>query len=139
MLAGRGSRPVRKPCPQTRPRDVRDLAQHTFQILFDLVVPKTQHTEASCVQPEGATRIERRPQRVLAPIEELSANAKQAVVVTSEPPREVYDSDPERVQEFQTQIGKMKKYNITVKQVKVPPVPSEAEDSLPDDPGQPPT
>ncbi len=71
------------------------------------------------------TKIGKRDAHTFAPIEHLSVNAKQAVVVTCEPPRQVYDSDPERVQEFENQIRKMEKYNIRVVQVKVPSTESE--------------
>lgn len=66
------------------------------------------------------TKIGRRDAQTFAPIEQLGVNAKQAVVVTCEPPRQVYDTFPERVQEFENQIRKMEKYNIKVVQVKVP-------------------
>ncbi len=68
------------------------------------------------------TKIGKRDAQTFAPIEQLGVNAKMAVVVTCEPPREVYDSDPDRVQEFENQIRKMEKYNIKVVQVKVPPM-----------------
>ena len=66
------------------------------------------------------TKIGKRDAHTFAPIDQLGVNAKQAVVVTCEPPRSVYDADPERAKEFENQIKKMEKYNIKVVQVKVP-------------------
>jgi DeoR/GlpR family transcriptional regulator of sugar metabolism len=65
------------------------------------------------------TKIGKRDAHTFAPVEQLVVNAKKAVVVTCEPPREVYDKDPERVQEFENQIRKMEKYNIEVVKVAV--------------------
>ena len=66
------------------------------------------------------TKIGKRDAHTFAPIEQLGVNAKRAVVVTCEPPRSIYDEDPERAREFENQIKKMEKYNIKVVQVKVP-------------------
>lgn len=66
------------------------------------------------------TKIGKRDAHTFAPIEMLCVNAKRAVVVTSEPPRHVFDTDRDRVEEFINQIRKMERYNIEVVQVKVP-------------------
>jgi len=66
------------------------------------------------------TKIGKRDAHSFGPVEQLHTNAKLAVVVTSEPPRSVYDNDPEKVQELENQIRKMEKYNIVVDRVKVP-------------------
>jgi DeoR/GlpR family transcriptional regulator of sugar metabolism len=82
------------------------------------------------------TKIGKRDAHTFAPIEQLGVNAKQAVVVTCEPPREVYDSAPERVQEFENQIRMMQKYNIEVVKVSVSPSPPEEAPAAGDeDPG----
>jgi len=67
------------------------------------------------------TKIGKRDAHTFAPIEQLRVNAKRAVVVTCKPPREVYEQDRERVEEFENQIRKMEKYNIEVIQVDAPP------------------
>ncbi len=71
------------------------------------------------------TKIGKRDAHTFAPVEQLGINARLAVVVTSEPPREAYDKDPKRVEEFENQIRKMKKYDIQVVQVKIPASQSE--------------
>ena len=53
-------------------------------------------------------------------VEQIAVNTKLAVVVTSQPPRDVYDHDTERVKEFENQIRKMEKYNIKVDVVNLP-------------------
>lgn len=69
------------------------------------------------------TKIGKRDAHSFGPVENLHLNAKQAVVVTSEPPRAMYESMPERVQEFENQIKKMEKSNILVEKVQVPEPP----------------
>lgn len=73
------------------------------------------------------TKIGKRDTFAFMKIEELGVNAKQAVVVTCKPPREVYDVEPERAKEFENQIRKMEKYNIVVVQVEVKPASMEGE------------
>ena len=72
------------------------------------------------------TKIGKRDAHTFAPIEQLRVNAKRAVVVTCKPPREVYEQDRERVEEFENQIRKMEKYNIEVIQVDAPPPDADA-------------
>lgn len=63
------------------------------------------------------SKIGKRYAHSFGPVEELGFNAKQAVVVTCDPPAEIYDKEPEPAKEFEEQIRKMKKYNITVEKV----------------------
>jgi DeoR/GlpR family transcriptional regulator of sugar metabolism len=65
------------------------------------------------------TKIGQRDAHSFGPVENLHLDAKQAVVVTCEPPKAMYDNDPERVQEFENQIKRMEKSNIVVEKVKV--------------------
>lgn len=66
------------------------------------------------------TKIGKRDAHPFGPVENLRLNAKQAVVVTCEPPKEMYENAPEMMQEFENQIKKMEKSNIVVEKVKVP-------------------
>jgi DeoR/GlpR family transcriptional regulator of sugar metabolism len=65
------------------------------------------------------SKIGKRDAHPFGRVEQLSVNAKLAVVVTCEPPPSAFDSDPERVQEFENQIRKMEQHNILVVKVKV--------------------
>ncbi len=63
------------------------------------------------------TKIGKRDAHSFGPVEQLHVNAKQAIVVTSDPPRQVYDDDPERAREFESQIKKMQEAGIKVDKV----------------------
>jgi DeoR/GlpR family transcriptional regulator of sugar metabolism len=69
------------------------------------------------------TKIGKRDAHSFGPVQNLHLNAKQAVVVTCEPPKAMYDLAAERVQEFENQIKKMEKGNIIVERIKVPELP----------------
>jgi len=75
------------------------------------------------------TKIGSRDAHSFGTAEQLSLNAKQAVVVTSEIPRKVHDEDPERAREFENQIQMMKKNNIEVIKVKIPEVKNKNEEN----------
>lgn len=64
------------------------------------------------------TKVGKRDAHSFGPAEQLSTNAKQAIVVTSEPPEDAYKNEPERVKEFENQIRNMEKHNIKVDLVK---------------------
>jgi DeoR/GlpR family transcriptional regulator of sugar metabolism len=64
------------------------------------------------------TKIGKRDARSFGPISQLCINAKKAVIVTNEPPKDLYDSDPDRIREFENQLKKMEKdFNIIVERV----------------------
>ncbi len=65
------------------------------------------------------TKIGKRDAHPFGPIEELGVNAKKAVVVTSNPPRFVYKNEPTRAKEFEEQISKLTRFNITVEKVEL--------------------
>lgn len=60
------------------------------------------------------TKIGKRDAHSFGPAEQLSTNAKQAIVVTSKPPEEAYKNEPERVKEFENQIKNMEQHNIKI-------------------------
>lgn len=66
------------------------------------------------------TKVGKRDAHSFGPVEQLALNAKLAIVVTSEPPKDAYDKEPERVKEFENQIRKMEKHNIRVEKVRLP-------------------
>jgi len=76
----------------------------------------TKHTDIRLVATDW-TKIGKRDAHSFGPVEQLGVNAKEAVVVTCEPPKQAYKEYPERVQEFENQIRKMVSYNITVKKL----------------------
>jgi len=66
------------------------------------------------------SKIGKRDAHPFGRVEQLGVNAKLALVVTCEPPRSAYDTEPERVQEFENQIRRMEQHGIRVVKVKVP-------------------
>lgn len=64
------------------------------------------------------TKIGKRDAHSFGPAEQLSLNAKKAVIVTCEPPKSAYDKKPNRVQEFENQLRKMEQHNIAIVKVK---------------------
>lgn len=65
------------------------------------------------------TKIGKRDAHSFGPAEQLSLNAKKAVIVTCEPPQEAYDQEPDRVKEFENQLRNMEKHNVSIVKVKV--------------------
>jgi len=48
----------------------------------------------------------------------LCVNTNKAVIVTNEPPKELYEKEPERVKEFENQIKKMENdFKVIVERV----------------------
>jgi DeoR/GlpR family transcriptional regulator of sugar metabolism len=76
----------------------------------------TKNTDTRLIATDW-TKIGKRDAHSFGPVEQLSVNTKQAVVVTCEPPKQAYKEYAERVQEFQNQIRKMESYNIKVIQL----------------------
>jgi hypothetical protein len=66
------------------------------------------------------SKIGKRDAHPFGRVEQLGVNAKLALVVTCEPPRSAYDTEPDRVQEFDNQIRRMEEHGIRVVKVKVP-------------------
>jgi DeoR/GlpR family transcriptional regulator of sugar metabolism len=66
------------------------------------------------------TKVGKRDAHSFGPVEQLGLNAKKAIIVTCEPPKEAYKNEPERVKEFENQIRKMEMHNIKVERVKLP-------------------
>ncbi len=66
------------------------------------------------------TKIGKRDARSFGPIEQLCSHADRAVIVTTEPPRELYKTKPELVKEFDNQIKKIETaYKIIVEKIPV--------------------
>jgi DeoR/GlpR family transcriptional regulator of sugar metabolism len=66
------------------------------------------------------TKVGKRDAHSFGPVEQLCVNAKQAVIVTCEPPKQAYDEEPDRVREFQNQLKKIETHNIVVVKVEIP-------------------
>lgn len=66
------------------------------------------------------TKVGKRDAHSFGPVEQLALNAKQAIIVTCEPPKEAYENEPDRVKEFESQIKKMEQHNIKVERVQLP-------------------
>jgi hypothetical protein len=66
------------------------------------------------------TKIGKRDARSFGSIAQLCSHADRAVIVTTEPPRELYKTKPDLVKEFDNQIKKMEtEYKIIVEKVPV--------------------
>jgi DeoR/GlpR family transcriptional regulator of sugar metabolism len=63
------------------------------------------------------TKVGKRDAHSFGPVEQLSLNAKQAIIVTCEPPKEAYEKETERVKEFENQLKKMEQHNIKVEKI----------------------
>jgi len=77
------------------------------------------------------TKIGKRDAHAFGPLENLRLNAKQAVVVTCEPPKEMYEEAPAVMQAFENQIKKMEKSNILVERIPVLDLPFPEPVALP--------
>lgn len=66
------------------------------------------------------TKIGKRDAHSFGPVEQLALNAKKAIIVTCEPPKEAYEKEPDRVKEFENQIKKIEQHNIKVERVRMP-------------------
>lgn len=78
----------------------------------------TKNTDIRIIATDW-TKIGKRDAHSFGPVEQLCVNAKKAVIVTSEPPKRMYQEEPERVQEFENQIRKIEKYKIIVDKVPI--------------------
>ena len=85
----------------------------------------TKHTDIRLIATDW-TKIGKRDAHSFGPVEQLCVNAKQAIVVTCEPPRSAYKESPERVQEFENQIRKMETYKILVDKLPAAELPNES-------------
>ncbi len=65
------------------------------------------------------TKIGKRDAHSFGPAEQLSLNAKKAVIVTCDPPKEAYEKEPDRVQEFENQLRNMEKHSITIDKIRI--------------------
>lgn len=65
------------------------------------------------------TKVGKRDAHSFGPVEQLTLNAKKAIVVTGNPPREAYEKDTERVKEFENQLKKMEQHDIIIEKVPI--------------------
>jgi len=72
------------------------------------------------------TKVGKRDVHSFGPAEQLSTNAKQAIVVTNEPPEIAYKNELERVIEFKNQIRNMEKHNIKIDLVPLHDTPGQS-------------
>lgn len=79
----------------------------------------TKHTDIRLVATDW-TKIGKRDAHSFGPVEQLALNAKKAIIVTCEPPKEAYEKFPDRVKEFENQIRNIEKHNIKVERVPLP-------------------
>jgi DeoR/GlpR family transcriptional regulator of sugar metabolism len=63
------------------------------------------------------TKVGKRDAHSFGPVEQLSLNAKHAIIVTCEPPQEAYEKEPDRVKEFENQLKKMEQHNIMIEKI----------------------
>jgi DeoR/GlpR family transcriptional regulator of sugar metabolism len=66
------------------------------------------------------TKIGKRDAHSFGGVNELTINAQVSVVVTSEPPKALYDTESDRIKEFDNQIKQMEKAGIVVERVTIP-------------------
>jgi DeoR/GlpR family transcriptional regulator of sugar metabolism len=60
------------------------------------------------------TKIGKRDAHGFGKVSELHLNAKEAVIVTNLPPKKLFEEDPERMKEFNSEIENLRKIGITV-------------------------
>ena len=60
------------------------------------------------------TKIGKRDANAFGRVSDFRLNAKKAVIVTNLPPRDLYDSDSERIKEFKNELELMKRMGIVV-------------------------
>ena len=63
------------------------------------------------------TKIGKRDARTFGKLPDFKMNTKKAVIVTNVPPRELYNEDPKRAEEFDVELNRLEKAGIIVHKV----------------------